>query len=144
MKQTNNTRPLLAIDPGRQKFGYAILKQDKMVLTKGIAATDDLDPFLRMTLSEYPIDRIVLGDRTGSQRFGDEIRRIINDRIHLILVDEDFSSLEGRVRYLKDHRKGWRRLLPLSLQAPTRPFDDYVAVVLGERYLEGKLRTERG
>ena len=49
-------------------------------------------------------------------------------------IDEAYSTLEGRRRYLQEHRRGWRRLLPLGLQAPPEPYDDYVAVVLGERF----------
>ncbi|HKM17981.1 MAG TPA: pre-16S rRNA-processing nuclease YqgF, partial [Limnochordia bacterium] len=34
--------------------------------------------------------------------------------------------------------RGWRRLLPVSLQTPPVPIDDYVAVILAQRYLDGK------
>jgi hypothetical protein len=50
-------------------------------------------------------------------------------------ISEDNSSREGRRRFLETNRQGWRRLVPLGLQSPWRPYDDYVAVVLGERFL---------
>ena len=33
--------------------------------------------------------------------------------------------------------RGWRRLLPVSMQMPPEPYDDYVAVILAQRFLRG-------
>jgi hypothetical protein len=52
------------------------------------------------------------------------------------LIEEAGTTLAARARYFKEHpRRGWRRLLPLGLQTPPEPYDDYVAVLLAEAAL---------
>lgn len=129
---------ILAIDPGRQKFGYAVLQSDKTLLEKGVAEAREKNSVLERIFDAFPVDLVVMGDKTGSKDFQGEIDHILRrKKIRLFWVDEDSSSREGRYRYLLAHRKGWRRFLPLGLQSPPEPYDDYVAVVLGERYLNG-------
>jgi hypothetical protein len=52
------------------------------------------------------------------------------------MVNEDRSSLEGRYRYLKENSRGLSRILPVGLRIPREPYDDYVAVILAERFLK--------
>ena len=41
--------------------------------------------------------------------------------------------------------RGWRRLLPVSMQVPPVPVDDFVAVILAQRYLaDVKQRKSKG
>ncbi len=55
------------------------------------------------------------------------------------MIDEHRSSEQGRRRYFRENPpRGWRRLLPVGLQTPPRAYDDYVAVVLAERYLASR------
>lgn len=128
---------ILAIDPGRVKFGYAVLATDKQVLHQGIAEADDLLRVVAEIVAGYRVRTVVIGDRTGGTQFATAIRRSFPaDALEVALVGEDGSSREGRHRFLLANRRGWRRFLPLGLQSPWRPFDDYVAVILGERYLD--------
>jgi hypothetical protein len=56
--------------------------------------------------------------------------------VDITTVDETGSTLEARVLYWQEHRpRGWRRLVPLSLQVPPEPVDDFAAVVLARRFL---------
>ncbi len=135
---------ILAVDPGRLKFGYAVMKSDGTVLTKGIAPASQVERVVRTICTEFGMTRVVVGDRTGSRESLAAIRKALDGLETVVCpVDEGYSSYEGRYRYLREHRRGWRRLVPLGLQTPPEPYDDYVAVVLGERYLQGK-RGEDG
>lgn len=126
----------LAIDPGREKFGYAVVQQDGNVLQKGIGKTGELLALVFRILAEFEVKMIILGDRTGSKDFGRRLLAGMQETpITIVKVNEDNSSREGRLRYLQDHRHGWRRFVPLGLQTPSEAYDDYVAVILGERYL---------
>ncbi|TCL63738.1 RNase H-fold protein (predicted Holliday junction resolvase) [Hydrogenispora ethanolica] len=123
---------ILAIDPGRQKCGLAVVDDEARVLYKTIIQSATLADEIHKILNQYPVSVIVLGDRTTSRQafqllkpFGLEIQ----------WVDEDRSSIEGRQRYLRENTKGLARLLPIGLRVPDRPFDDYVAVILAERFL---------
>lgn len=136
MKSDGLIQAVLAIDPGTEKFGYAILRQDGTVLQKGIEKTGQLLIRVLMILAEFEVRTVILGDRTGSKDFGRRLLTELQERsVSLLKVNEDNSSREGRLRYLQDHRHGWRRFVPLGLQTPPEAYDDYVAVILGERYL---------
>ncbi|HEY8345231.1 MAG TPA: pre-16S rRNA-processing nuclease YqgF [Bacillota bacterium] len=136
MKNDGLRQAVLAIDPGTEKFGYAILREDGTVLRKGIEKTGQLLAQVLLLLDEFEIRTVILGDRTGSKDFDERLFTELEKRsVSLVKVNEDNSSWEGRFRYLQDHRHGWRRFVPLGLQTPPEAYDDYVAVILGERYL---------
>jgi hypothetical protein len=59
--------------------------------------------------------------------------------VAVCLAEEAETTLVARRRYFRDHPpRGWRRLLPLSLQVPPEPYDDYAAAIIGERYLHAR------
>ena len=128
---------ILAIDPGRGKCGLAIA-DDRTILDRQVVPAADLARILREWRMRYAIDQIVLGDRTGQ----DEVRGHLAVELRgvpLTLVREANSTLLARRRYFADHPpRGWRLLLPLSMQVPPDPYDDYAAVVILERFLEGR------
>ncbi len=130
---------VIAVDPGREKCGIAVVKADGAVLAKGIVARAEIGERVRELARVHGVDTVVLGDRTGSRALAQEIRAAL-DRAgagprRVVFVDEHESSMEGRRRYLKDHPpRGLGKLVPLSLRTPGEPFDDYVAVILAERF----------
>ncbi len=127
--------PVLAVDPGRDKCGIAVLAADGRILHKGIVSAARLAEEVAHLLDEHHPDRLLLGDRTAAE----EVRRGLSQAgcpLEPQLVDEHRSSEQGRRRYFRDNPpRGWRRLLPIGLQTPPRPYDDYVAVILAERFL---------
>ncbi len=126
--------PIVAIDPGRDKCGLAIVDLRQGALYQAVVATTELAGMLLPLVREKGVSKLVLGDRTGT---GELIRRLRNAGIELeiALVDEHRSTEEGRRRFLADNPPmGWKRLLPQGLLFPDRPYDDYVAIVLAERY----------
>jgi len=122
---------VLGIDPGREKCGLAVVSPN-LVLVKRVVARGEFLEAAREYIRQYNVTRIVLGDGTGSKDFLQEIEGVLP----VVTVDEQYTTEEARKKYWLDHRpKGWRRLLPTSMQVPPEPFDDYVAVILAERYL---------
>lgn len=121
----------VAIDPGSSKCGFAVFSGAKAV-TRGITAPEEVE----MVIAQYNVETLVVGDRTGAEKM---LKRLVHmggfDNISIWLIDENLSSAEGRRRFLIDNRRGWRRFWPVGLQSPIRPYDDYVAVILGERFL---------
>ncbi|NLG83125.1 MAG: hypothetical protein GX493_00645 [Firmicutes bacterium] len=130
----------LAIDPGATKCGWALFDDEGRVVNRGIWPRANLAERLAAYAADGRIDFIVLGDRTGHRSLLRELGEMSVWRGRIRLVDEDRSSEEGRRRCVRETTRGWRRLLPLSLRYPSRPYDDYVAVILGERYLRGLSR----
>jgi RNase H-fold protein (predicted Holliday junction resolvase) len=130
---------ILAIDPGREKNGVAVVSYDKEAICQAVVASGRLTGHIEEMLARYNIKVLVVGNRTGGKALINKLKEAgILERVEdIISVDEDYSTEEGRRRYWQDHPpQGFRRLLPRTLQTPPRPIDDYVAIILAERYIE--------
>jgi RNase H-fold protein (predicted Holliday junction resolvase) len=138
---TSPLPPLLAIDPGREKCGVAVVTARREVLIQEIVSLDMLHQRVAHYIGRYGVSIIVLGDRTGAREVRDLLRRS-GFQQEIAFVDEHRSSKLGRERYLKAHpARGWASLLPIGLRVPDHPYDDYVAVILAERFLDGQAST---
>lgn len=125
---------ILGIDPGTRKAGYAVLASDASVLEIGIETVEDLLERARRLVKEHEITAVALGTGTNASALGDQLATL---GVPVALVDERETTLRARALYFADHPpRGWRRLLPLGMQLPPRPIDDYAAVLIGRRYLE--------
>ena len=130
---------ILAIDPGNQKCGLAIADNEKTILRK-IVVTGSLLEEIEKIIEIYKIEKLILGDGTFSKKVKPGISNIVqNNNIELVLVDEKFSTEEARKLYFEENKpKGIWRLVPLGLQAPAEPIDDYAALVLAKRYFKNR------
>ena len=95
---------ILAIDPGREKTGIAILKNSD-VLEHKIINSEELVQIIKSLLEKYIIKTIVMGNGTSSKKKYDLLKR-------------------------------WKKLIPLGMQVPPVPVDDYAAIVIGRKYLK--------
>lgn len=136
MNRKTTGQSILAIDPGSEKCGLAVLDGDQILLQE-IVLRSEIVNRLRNVLPEA--GPIVVGDGTGSRAFIKELVESMPEVRHrVVTVDEKLSSVEARALYWQHNPpQGWRRLLPVSLQTPPVPFDDYVAVILAKRYQAG-------
>ncbi len=131
---------VLAVDPGTEKCGVAVCGPEGVVARR-VIGLDHLRDLTAQWIQTHTVDCVVVGDGTGAEHV---FAILANLRVPVRLVAERGSTLAARLRYFRDHpRRGWRRLLPLSLQVPPEPFDDYAAEVLGERYL-GRFQADFG
>lgn len=136
---------VLAIDPGRDKCGLAVVegasgtegRVEIRVLIREIVARGELSPRVEALARLYTPDAVVVGNGTGSEEIIRELKSAPGRGIpEVCLVDEYRSSEEARIRYLIEHKpRGLLRLLPISLRYPDGPYDDYVAVILAERFI---------
>ncbi len=125
---------ILAVDPGNTKCGLAVVTNKSVVVKKLIVNTSRLTGIVNGLCSEFTVSVIVIGDRTNSKEIHSALVSEIG--VPVVMVDEDKSSLEGRYRYVKENTRGLARILPLGLRIPREPYDDYVAVILAERFLK--------
>lgn len=129
---------LLAVDPGRDKCGLAVVTEEGRVVYQAVVGAAVVGEEVARLIAEHKVTRLLLGDRTAASSIREQLRQA-ELPLEPVVVDEHRSSEEGRRRYFQENpRRGWRRLLPVSLQTPPRPYDDYVAVVLAERYLRAQ------
>ncbi|MGA8574829.1 MAG: hypothetical protein WB609_03960 [Candidatus Cybelea sp.] len=124
---------VIGVDPGRSKAGYALLDASGAVVTAGIEPIDRLPACLRELAAGRSIAAIALGCGTNARPVKASLEAL---GLPIHLVDEYETSRDARSLYFADHPpRGWRRLLPIGLQLPRRPIDDYAAVLIARRFL---------
>jgi RNase H-fold protein (predicted Holliday junction resolvase) len=125
---------ILAVDPGREKCGVAVVARSGEVLYRAIVPSSDLTTTVHTLIEKYHPIHLVCGRGTGSK----PIVRGLQDtslQIPLNLVDEAYTSEAARARYVAENPpRGLAKLLPHSLRTPPVPYDDYVAIILAERF----------
>ncbi len=129
---------ILAIDPGRSKTGVAVVRENLNVLEKKIIPTDRLPVIIGKLLADYKINLIVTGDGTYSRELQEKINEKIKGKLPVVEVDETHTTELAEQRYREEKGQGWQRLFNIISWKPSRPLDDYVAVILAERYFAGK------
>lgn len=132
-------KTLLAIDPGSGKCGMALVHRSVNgkveLLWRAIALREQTIDRMREAHDVDAYSLAVIGSGTGSKALVSEIRAAFPS-LAILVVDERDTSLQARERYWEHHkRRGWRRVVPATLQVPPEPVDDFVAQILAERVL---------
>ena len=125
---------ILAIDPGKDKCGIAIIDGNCQVIEKKVVSSRKIREMVFKFIQKYVITKLVLGNGTTSSKIEKELNVL---KVEIKIIDEKNSTLEAEKLYWQENPpRGWRKLLPTSLQRPPRAVDDYAAVVLALRFLE--------
>jgi RNase H-fold protein (predicted Holliday junction resolvase) len=133
-EESPNDLVVLAVDPGRAKCGVAVVSS-RGVLHREIVPAPDLSGRAAALLRRFAPACLVVGGGTGSGPILAALDACRGD-VPLAAVDEAHTSELARARYLRENRpRGLRRLVPSFLRTPETPYDDYVAVILAERWL---------
>ncbi len=124
---------ILGVDPGTRKVGFAILDGAGETRDLGIELIGDFGARVKGLLERWTFTTIAIGTGTNARTLGRELAGL---GIPVIYVDERETTLRARSLYFADHPpRGWRRLIPLGMQVPPRPIDDYAAVLIARRFL---------
>jgi len=136
-------KDLLALDPGSDKVGTAVLNFSGAEKEKTIVKKEELLDHLREIFSHYQIAEIVVGNGTGAENI---IKMLKDDFVDqkISLVEEEFTTEEAQERYLKEkpmsnYEKLLRKFVSWKVK---KPLDDYAAVIIAEKYLK-KLDKEK-
>lgn len=126
---------VLAIDPGREKCGVAVVDEKGIIVSQAIVARGGVVEAVGLLVGHYGLQRVTVGHATASKKLEEELVRAM-PAIAILRIDETGSTLEARHVYWQENPpKGWRKMVPLSLQNPPEPIDGYAAVVLARRSL---------
>lgn len=126
--------PILAVDPGRDKCGVAVLVAGQVSL-RALVPRLEIALTCGYLLGQFPQARVIVGDQTTGREVAAEIRAACPE-VSVQLVSEAQTTLEARHLYWQDHPPGcWLRCLPAGMRLPPRPVDDYAALALARRYL---------
>ena len=137
------------IDPGREKFGFALASEEQLLFAAIIpfgqfdAALSYLSSGNTESLAEWRTEGtarpdgaacVFLGNGTSHEYYE---RRLKDAGVNFTLVDERMTTLDARGLYWKLHPPGGLgRLVPKSLRVPPRPIDDIAAWAIIGRALE--------
>ena len=129
---------ILAIDPGREKSGMAVLSEHGVLRCKKIVPTETIEDETATLLAAYPsIERIVCGNGTNHNAVSDRLKAAAKGtKCDVVLTEEAHTTEEARKRYFEyNPPKGLKRLIPKGMLYPPEPVDDFTAWIIGERYL---------
>ena len=131
-----------ALDPGRSKCGLVLSDPARQqVVWAAVLPPPVCWHQLQHWCQRGQLALVVLGDGTGSAAW----QRRLAPLVDVQLVVEQGSTLAARQRYWQlEPVRGWRRCLPLGLRQPPRDWDDVVAQLLLERWLQQPLRRLSG
>jgi RNase H-fold protein (predicted Holliday junction resolvase) len=127
---------ILAIDPGSDKVGYAVVYYDLSHGELGIAYVSEMHRvFKRFCELSPPPEAVVLGNGTAAA----VLCRLYNDQElepPVRFAEEKNTTYKARERYFQENPPtGFWKLVPIGLQLPPCPIDDYAAWLIGEKYL---------
>jgi len=126
---------IMAVDPGRDKCGLAVLDSDGQILWRRVVPAEELAAEAKKLAGEYQAEGLLLGNGTTHSRAEQRLREALPE-LPLEVVDEYRTTELAKKLYWKiNPPRGWRRLLPLGMQVPPEPVDDLVAVILARRAL---------
>jgi hypothetical protein len=102
-----------------------------------VIETANLEQEVAAAVTKYSPSRLIEGNGTTSKDARARIQKAV-PRLAITVIDEYRTTEQAKKEYWKAHPpKGLRRLIPTTMQVPPVPVDDFVAVILVTRYLEG-------
>ena len=121
------------LDPGRCKCGLVLADLQHGLVCEGHVLTPEaVEPCLEQWNQDQALDRILIGDGTGSQAW---IKRL-EGLGSLTVIPEQGTTLRARQRYWTLWpARGWRRVLPKGLRIPPVDLDAVAALVMLEEHL---------
>lgn len=129
---------VLAVDPGRDKTGIAILTRTSQLMMMDIVPTDSVMCELESLLRMYTgVSVLVCGNGTNHKAVGTIVKQVAEEQGKIFtFVNEKYTTEEARCRYFEVHPPtGWRKLVPKGMLYPPVPVDDITAWIIGERWL---------
>lgn len=133
----NEISYILAVDPGNEKTGIAIVSSAGELIYRNIIESIQLLTDVESIITQYhDIQHIVCGNGTNHKHLYPLLQQIgRNHKITTSLIDESHTTEEARKLYWQyNPPTGWRRCIPKGMQFPPEPVDDLTALVIGRRY----------
>ena len=129
-------KQIIAVDPGKDKVGDAVVHSTAGVKEQSIVPADRLSQHLKMIFAHYRIDEIVLGNGTEAEKTEEKIKSLKKD-IKIHIIDERSTTEEAEARYIKEKPKSRleKMLRKFVSWRPKTPVDDYAAVIIAEKYI---------
>jgi len=112
----------------------------------------EVSPTLRLAaaitqlVGQYGPRHVLLGDGTWSRKLRPVVEEALTGAgcdVGVRLVNEKHTTERARADYwLTNPPRGLWRLVPLGLQVPREPYDDYAAAVMARDFLESLRQSD--
>jgi len=129
---------ILAIDPGRSKFGLAVVSERGELILQEQHARDALSEILGSTLQAYTPAVIILGAGTSCDTYEPLINGLAG-ACRVVRCEESGTTIEARSLWLEHETWSfWERLLPNVVRVAffEPALDGYAAYAIALRWLE--------
>lgn len=127
---------VLSIDPGNKKCGIAVVDSQLKFIAGEVIGKEKLLNKVKIYLDRYKIKNILIGSGTNSENIFDIIKEKFPNLILIKVVEKD-TTMQARKRYFEYYPPaGLLKILPISLRVPPRPYDDFAAFVIAERFFQ--------
>lgn len=138
-------KELLALDPGRDKVGTAVLSYQAELREKTIVKKSELIKQLQDIFSHYEVDQIIIGNGTGAEEIIKILKTDFADK-KTAVVEEEYTTEEAQARYLEEKpMSNYEKLLRKFINWKVKkPLDDYAALIIGEKYLKKLDKSSSG
>lgn len=128
---------LLALDPGSDKVGAAVLDYQAAEQEKTIVKLEELVDHLKEIFKLYQPAEVIVGNGTGAEKIVELLENNFEE-LKLSLVEESYTTEAAQTRYLAEkpmsnYEKLLRKVIKWKVK---KPLDDYAAVIIGEKYLK--------
>ena len=129
---------IFAIDPGREKCGIALFDSITGLIFKKVIDSETLIKICKEQLITHNDVKVIMGNGTSSKEHQKNIKNLLRDfGQELELVDEYKTTELATKLYWQEHQpKWWQKILPKTMLIPQEPVDDYVALILAQRYAD--------
>jgi len=130
----------LGIDPGSNKFGIAIVTENKELVYKNIIKEDDCINVLKSLIEEYDIEDVVVGNGSGSKKLINFLKIIRLSRLsykknlNVFWVNERNTTIEAIRLFIGSETNLFKKIFNF-IKSIFLPLDDYAAYVIVCRYL---------
>jgi hypothetical protein len=114
--------------------GWALASDEQSPpIALGIEPVESLMTRLHPLLDAHPIRAVALGAGTNASALAQDLHAL---GVPVHLIDETDTTYRARALYFADNPpRGWRKWVPLGLQLPPRPIDDYAALLIARRHI---------
>ena len=127
---------VLSIDPGRKKCGMAVVNDRLKFITGMVVNNHELLQQVQLCLDRFKIKKILIGSGTNSPEIYDRVKKKFPNWV-ITEVAEKNTTIQARKRYFETYPPtGFAKILPISFRIPPRPYDDFAALVIAERYFQ--------
>jgi hypothetical protein len=130
-----NQDMILAIDPGIDKFGLAVLDLSGGIIDKKVILKEKFSQEISVMLDRYNPGALITGDGTGSDWAYGVLSALGKGKV--VRVDEKNSTLDARELAWSENPPGgiWK-LIPKFFWPSPPDLDAWAAVVIGRRALK--------